>query len=198
MHLVLDNQREAAAETLAEAFRNDPLLQVLAPDPRRRVAVGRWFFRVSIDYGMRWGRVWGADDAAAVSIWLPPGSRWSALRSLRVGMAAFPFRVGPGPMLDVIRVAPALERLHRSVRGPHWYLMAIGTRPSRQGEGLGSALVAAGTSQADLAGLPCYLETSTQSAVDFYVKRGFEVVGQEDLNGHILFGMVRPTASLLI
>jgi len=108
------------------------------------MAVGRWFFQVNVDYGMRWGRVWAADDAAAVSIWLPPGSRWSSLRSLRVGMAAFPFRVGPKPMLDIMRFAPALERLHRSVRGPHWYLMAIGTRPSRQGEGLGSALLTPG------------------------------------------------------
>lgn len=195
MQLLRNHRREAAAETLAEAFQDDPLLQVLAPDPRRRMAVGRWFFRVNVDYGMRWGRVWVADDAAAVSIWLPPGSRWSALRSLRVGMAAFPFQVGLKPMLDIMRTAPALERLHRLVRGPHWYLMTLGTRRSRQGEGLGSVLLTAGTSQADLAGLPCYLETSTRRAVDFYAQRGFEVVGQEDLNGHRCFGMVRPAGS---
>ncbi|MBM3147292.1 MAG: GNAT family N-acetyltransferase [Actinobacteria bacterium] len=192
-HLIDSDQREVAAETLAEAFYNEPLLQVLAPDRRRRMAVGRWFFRVSVDYGMRWGRVWVADGAAAVSIWLPPGSRYSALRSARVGMAAFPFRVGLGPMLDIMRVAPALERLHRSVDGLHWYLMTIGMRPSRQGEGLGSVLVTAGTSQADLAGLPCYLETAAQ--VDFYAKRGFEVVGRDELNVHTFFGMLRPPAS---
>jgi ribosomal protein S18 acetylase RimI-like enzyme len=189
-----DDQREIAAETLAEAFYDDPLLQVLAPDPRRRMAVGRWYFQTSVDYGMRWGRVWVADAAAAVAIWLPPGNRFSALRSLRVGMGAFPLRVGLRPMLSIIRIIPALERLHRLVRGPHWFLMTIGTRPSRQGQGLGSAVLTAGTSQADLAGLPCYLETSTRRAVDFYVKHGFQVAGQEDLNGHIVFGMVRPPA----
>ena len=195
VYLVRDDQREEAAETLAETFYDDPLLQVLAPDARRRMAVGRWYFQTTVDYGMRWGRVWVDADAAAVAIWLPPGSRFSALRSLRVGMGAFPFRVGLRPMLSIVRVIPALERLHRLVRGPHWFLMAIGTRPSKQGEGLGSAVLTAGTSQADLAGLPCYLETSTQRAVDFYVKHGFKVVGQEDLNGHTCFGMVRPPAS---
>jgi ribosomal protein S18 acetylase RimI-like enzyme len=194
-YLVRDDQLEAAAETLAEAFYADPLLQVLAPDPRRRMAVGRWYFQTTVDYGMRWGRAWVADDAAAVAVWLPPGDRFSALRSLRVGMGAFPFRVGLRPMLSIVRVIPALERLHRLVHGPHWFLMAIGTRPSRQGQGLGSAVLTAGTSQADLGGLPCYLETSTQRAVDFYVKHGFQVVGQEDLNGHIVFGMVRPAAT---
>lgn len=193
MELIRDDQRDTAAETLAEAFFDDPLLQVLAPERRRRMTVGRWFFRVNIAYGMRWGRVWVVDDAA-VSIWLPPGSGWSIMRSLRVGMTSFPFRVGLGPTLKVMRGASALERLHGSVQGPHWYLMAIGTRPSRQGEGLGSALLAAGTSQADRAGLPCYLETSTQRDIDFYTKRGFEIVGQDDLGGHIFFGMVRPAA----
>jgi GNAT superfamily N-acetyltransferase len=193
MHPIVDDQREAAAETLAEAFYDDPLLEVLAPDRERRMVVGRWFFRVNVDYGIRWGRVWVADDAAAVAVWLPPGSRYSGLRSMRVGMAAFPFRVGLGPMLRVMRVAPALERLHRSVGGPHWYLMTIGTSPARQGEGLGSALVAAGTEEADLAGLPCYLETATQ--VGFYARRGFEVVGQDTLGAHTFYGMVRPPRS---
>ncbi len=48
-----------------------------------------------------------------------------------------------------------------------------------------------GTTRADGAGLPCYLETGTQSNVDFYEKRGFEVVGQTDFDGHTLTGMVR-------
>jgi hypothetical protein len=49
-----------------------------------------------------------------------------------------------------------------------------------------------GTSRADAAGVPCYLDTGTQSNIDFYTKRGFEVVGQADFDGHTLTGMVRP------
>jgi ribosomal protein S18 acetylase RimI-like enzyme len=193
--LIRADQREAAAATLADAFHDDPLLHILAPDERRRAQVGRWFFGVTVDYGMRWGRVWVAEDVAAVAVWLPPGSTWLARRSLRVGMAAFPLRVGVRPMLRVMRTAPALERLHRSVAEPHWYLMAIGTRASRQGVGLGGALLAAGTSRADADGVPCYLETSTEQNVEFYARRGFEVVGQESLGDHRLYGMVRPSAA---
>jgi ribosomal protein S18 acetylase RimI-like enzyme len=191
--LIRAHQREAAAETLAEAFHDDPLLHILAPDERRRGRVGRWFFQVTVDYGMRWGHVWVTEDVAAVAVWLPPGSTWMARRSLRVGMATFPLRVGVRPMVRVMRAAPALERLHTSVTEPHWYLMAIGTRPSRQGAGLGGALLAAGMSRADADGTPCYLETSTEQNVDFYARRGFEVVGQEQLSGHTLYGMVRPS-----
>ena len=46
--------------------------------------------------------------------------------------------------------------------------------------------------RADASGLPCYLETGTQSNIDFYTKRGFEIVGQAEFDGHKLTGMVRP------
>ena len=80
---------------------------------------------------------------------------------------------------------------HKTVHGPHWYLVTIGTRKARQGQGLGGTLVEVGTSRADAAGVPCYLETATQRNVDFYAKRGFEVVGQAEVEGFTLFGMVR-------
>lgn len=84
------------------------------------------------------------------------------------------------------------EPFHESVGVPHWYLVAVGARSERQGRGLGSELVDVGTSRADAAGAPCYLETGTQSNIDFYTKRGFEIVGQSDYLGHTLTGMVRP------
>ena len=38
--------------------------------------------------------------------------------------------------------------------------------------------------------MPCYLETGTQSNIDFYTKRGFEIVGQTEFLDHTLTGMV--------
>ena len=36
----------------------------------------------------------------------------------------------------------------------------------------------AGASQAEIAGLPCYLETMTESNVEYYARRNFEVVAE--------------------
>lgn len=91
-----------------------------------------------------------------------------------------------------MRALSATEKFHKAVEGPHWYLMAVGTRPTQQGTGLGSALLELGTSQADAAGVPCYLETATESNVAYYSKRGFEVTGQANVLGYTLYGMVRP------
>jgi ribosomal protein S18 acetylase RimI-like enzyme len=187
---------DAAAATLGEAFFDDPLLQIVAPDEATRRRWGPWFMGLPLHYGLRWGEVWGTDDASAVAVWMPPDSGEMGLgRMLRLGLARMPFRLGLSGSKAFMQALSAMEPFHKTVHGPHWYLVAVGTRADRRGQGLGSALVEAGTSRADAAGVPCYLETGTQSNIDFYAKRGFEVIGQTDLDGHTLSGMVRRPVS---
>jgi len=192
MEILRPDQLEAAAKTLAEAFWDDPLMHIVAPNENRRAAFGPWFFSKSIAYGLRWGEASCNDDASAVAIWFPPGNTdVTPGRMLRVGMGALPFRAGISGTVRFMRAISATEKFHKAVEGPHWYLMAIGTSPTRQGTGLGSALLELGTSQADAAGIPRYLETATESNVAYYSKRGFEVTGQANVLGFTLHGMVR-------
>jgi ribosomal protein S18 acetylase RimI-like enzyme len=193
MEVVRSDQVEAAANTLAEAFWDDPLMQIVAPNEKKRAIVAPWFFAKSIAYGLRWGEVSSNDDVSAVAVWFPPGNTEITLgRMLRVGMGALPLRAGISGFVRFMRALSAVEKFHKAVEGPHWYLLAIGTKPDRQGTGLGSALVELGTSQADAAGIPCYLETATESNIAFYSKRGFEVTGEASLFSFTLSGMVRP------
>lgn len=185
-------QADAAAATLCEAFFDDPILQIVAPDEATRRRWGPWFMSLMVQYGLRWGEVWATDDASAVAVWVPPNSGDMGLgRMLRVGLARMPLRLGMTGSRRFMQALSSTEPFHKSVHGPHWYLAAVGTRSDCQGQGLGSALVDIGTSRADVAGVPCYLETGTQTNIDFYTKRGFDVVGQTDFDGHTLTGMVR-------
>jgi ribosomal protein S18 acetylase RimI-like enzyme len=59
---------------------------------------------------------------------------------------------------------------------PHWYLVVLGVRPSHQGHGHGSRLVAAGLHHADRDGTASYLEASDPANVAFYQRFGFAVV----------------------
>lgn len=192
MEALRPDQQRAAALTLAEAFANDPLFEILAPDPDRRTRIGSPMMDVLLAYGMRYGRVWANEDASAVSIWLHPESGPMGMpRLLRVGMWRAPLILGLDGLGRMSKAMSATEGIHKQVHGPHWYLMTLGTRTARQGQGLGSKLIEMGTSQADQAAVPCYLETATDSNIAFYRKRGFEVIGQADCYGHTLTGMVR-------
>lgn len=185
-------QVEAAASTLALAFHDDPLLQILQPDEAKRPAVGRWFLGAFVRYGLPFGQVWANGDASAVAVWLPPGKTdVSTLGMLRVGLGALPLKVGLRGTARIMRGMSVTEPFHKAVDGPHWYLGMVGTRPERQGQGLGQALLAAGTDQADTEGLPCYLETGTEANLAFYSKRGFEVTGEAEAEGVTVWAMVR-------
>jgi ribosomal protein S18 acetylase RimI-like enzyme len=192
MQLLRPDQVAAASETLAEAFWDDPLMHIVAPDEKRRARVGPWFFQKTIQYGMRHGEVWCNDDASAGAVWFPPGKTdLSSIGMMQVGMGALPLRAGVWGAWRFLKAMAATEKLHKAVAGPHWYLLALGTRSSLQGRGLGSALLEIGTSKADAAGVPCYLETGTDENVAFYAKRGFDATGEAEVYGFNVRGMVR-------
>jgi ribosomal protein S18 acetylase RimI-like enzyme len=167
-------QAIAAAATLGAAFLDDPLVRFIAPDLTRRRRAAPWYLGMVVRYGLRWGEVWATNDVSAVAVWLPPDSGEMRLdRMLRLGLARVPFRLGLSGSRRLWQALSATELFHKTVQGSHWYLVAVGIRAERQGQGLGSALVDVGTSRADAAGVPCYLETATQSNIDFYARRGF-------------------------
>ena len=93
-------------------------------------------------------------------------------------MWQMPFRMGLGGALRFYNNRN-IARLHRKPR-QHRYLLALGVRPEQQQGGIGSTLIELGASQAQKAGMPVYLETTTRSNVDFYSKRGFEIVEEFD------------------
>jgi predicted N-acetyltransferase YhbS len=71
-----------------------------------------------------------------------------------------------------------------------WLLDSIAVEPASQGRGLGSALIAAGLTQAAAAGVPAFLSTGTRRNVDVYGRSGFRVVDEADAPGggpHIWF-----------
>jgi ribosomal protein S18 acetylase RimI-like enzyme len=60
---------------------------------------------------------------------------------------------------------------------PHWYLPLIGVDPTRQGRGLGSALLQHALARCDREHAPAYLESSNPANIPLYRRHGFEVIG---------------------
>jgi GNAT superfamily N-acetyltransferase len=187
-----------AVAVLVDAFENDPVYAYVFPDldDRRRSLALLWgaLLRYALIYGVNYT----TPAVAGVASWLPPGSTdVTPWRNLRAGMP-FPRAVakfGAGPrrrMLELLRYTDDVRRRH--IREPYWYLWLLGVAPASQGQGIGGRLLAPALEQADRAGVPCYLETETESNVAFYLKRGFEVSTRKPLadTGVTLWTMIRP------
>jgi GNAT superfamily N-acetyltransferase len=177
---------DGLSRALARAFWDDPVLPWLYPGTKRLEG----FFRgYELKLHLPHGAVYTTDDLAGGAIWAPPNEWRTSAR-------------------DLVRVAPRLlwytgTRLVRSIRTmtaveskhpkePHWYLAALGTDPSHQGKGVGTALMQPILDRCDTDGEPAYLESSKESNIPFYRRFGFEVTGEIQLpNGPMVWPMWR-------
>ena len=69
----------------------------------------------------------------------------------------------------------------RHPKTPHYYLGGLGTDPPWQGRGFGSAVLAPVLELCDRERVPAYLESSKETNVAFYSRRGFEVIDEVTL-----------------
>jgi len=73
------------------------------------------------------------------------------------------------------------EKIHP--KEPHYYLLAIGVDPDRQGHGVGSSLLAPMAERCDREHIGAYLESSKERDVPLYERFGFKVREVVELPG---------------
>jgi GNAT superfamily N-acetyltransferase len=167
------------ARVLAKAFYDDPVTSWMLPDGGSRLtALTRAFAPLTrIHFLPRAGSEVGVRDGTvgAATLWDPPGQRkpsvFEQLITTPSMLWAFRSRV-PASM----RVMELMEKHHPEE--PHWYLMLIGSDPSVRGAGFGHALMRSRLDRCDAEGSPAYLENSNPENESYYLRFGFEIMGE--------------------
>ena len=172
------------ARILARAFDAEPAMRWMLPDNQSRHQRLERFFAGAI----RWlylplggtDVAVGPDGIAASAVWCPPG-RWKlpvwrfVLASPSI-MRALGQRGRAGQ-----QVMTALENHHP--REPHWYLAALGTDPSAQGQGAAGTLLRSRLRLCDEQGEAAYLETADGRNVAIYERFGFRPIHHIEIPG---------------
>ena len=169
------------AETLADAFQDDPALAWIVPDAATRQKMLPGFFAIMVEQSFRHGEVLASEDQGAVSLWYPPGvvkdgvltGLWDNLRLLGLFKTALP---------SGLNVSEAMYARHPSPQ-PHAYLRYVGVARQAQGKGWGGALVRAGVARSAERNLGVLLETATPSNVAIYSRLGFSTLEEWDVPG---------------
>lgn len=192
-----------AVETLASAFRDNPLnIAVVGEPARRRIRANRAGNRASLS------AVHGV--GLCLGIWAPSADQDG--RSVLAGvLVAEPPGVHPLPspavstQLRVLwkqgwRVATAWSEVHfelasRHPREPHWVLDMLGVAPEFQGRGIGTALLQALHERVDAEPAPSYLETDREENVAFYGRASYTVLTEESIVGVPVWRMWREPQS---
>lgn len=157
-----------AASILADAFVEDPVMNWTFGGNSAFKAVFRELAR-----GIYLKRGFGhfAGDSAA-TLWLPAGVRAELpfLNEMRLAYAAIR-ATGFGVVARAKNIAAVMEAAHPEA--PHYYLFAVGVRPSAQGKGLGGCILREGLKRADAERAPAYLENSNPKNTPLYERLGF-------------------------
>jgi GNAT superfamily N-acetyltransferase len=137
------DDRGGAVLTLARAFARDPFIDWLVRRDARRAAALRACFDLAFaDVALPTGCVEVTDDLSGVALWMPPGTARVGLSDLTL-LPALARVVGARRLLGRLAGLHALQRQHP--REPHYYLLALGVDPERQGQGSARRCFAAGS-----------------------------------------------------
>jgi len=191
---LVEAQRGQACATLVHAFRDDPAYTYIFPDVDERLAALRSLWDGVVKYSLLYGETYTTQKGSGVACWLLPGrSEMTLWGTIRVGLPLAIMRLRPQARRRCMTVLTHMDELHKRLKRPHYYLLVLGVDPASQGQGIGSRLIQPVLARADREGVPCYLETQTESNVAFYRRRGFEVASADQLldSGLTVWTMLR-------
>ncbi|MCZ7458049.1 GNAT family N-acetyltransferase [Streptomyces sp. WMMC940] len=164
-----ERDRGTVVRLLDEAFMHDPVSSWVFPDEAHRRRVHGVFLGVFLDIALAEGRVDMTEDGTAAALWLQVPAEAPEEED------DTPARMREIADPDNER-AELVGRLTGAVhpRGrAHEYLLLVAVSPERQGEGLGTALLAPALERCDREGLPAYLEASSARSTRLYERLGF-------------------------
>lgn len=171
---VLPVDADGITSLVAAAMSDGPVARWLQPHPAVRHRASPHYFRIFVDHAARYGDVYATAEGdsgqlTGVALWFP-------FTTAVPPPADYDHRLAEiaGDAYDrVCHLDKALEAEHPVV--PHHYLAFLAVRPSRQGRGIGSALLDRHHERLDTAGLPAYLEANDVRNRDLYLRHGYRV-----------------------
>jgi len=181
---------DTAATILTEAFRTDPFMAYLWPDPERPnlpnpVAV-RAFMETAFDAFIPHGHSYLIDDRAA-ALWSPPG-----IEADKAAVGEIFAEFGDPAIMETATANFAIMHdCHPDE--PHFYLADIGATDAARGQGLGSALIERVLDVCDSDGFHAHLDATSRRSRSLYERHGFETVTELVFApGVFLYPMTRP------
>ncbi|MCS5635444.1 MAG: GNAT family N-acetyltransferase [Myxococcota bacterium] len=195
-------ESSALAETLALAFRDNPMNQAaIRGGPERRLRANRCGIRGTLAAATGRSTILVTPPAetrvgeriAGGLIALPPGA-WPLPPPALLAQIQLALGQGMGTVRRWGKVYRRLAQFHP--REPHWYLLLLGVGPAGQRRGVGSALLETWLREVDRGGASAYLETDRRENVAFYQRAGFEVLEAHEILETPIWRMVRPAGAL--
>jgi GNAT superfamily N-acetyltransferase len=189
-------QVKPAAEMMARAFQDYPLMAYFFPDESERMEMSVFSFQYLIRYGLLYGEVYATSpNLEGAAVWLPSDkTRRTLWRRIRSGLFLGAFREEKKSTKKQRAFGDYVASLHeRRAPSEYRYLQLIGVDPVHQGKGYSSILLESMFARLDKEHMPSFLETHSEKNVAIYQHHDFRVVEESEFpgSGLITWAMLR-------
>lgn len=187
------NEIDEASDLLSKAFINTPFTGKImggqTEKHRKQLQMG---FKMMI--GKKPGTVVVAKDNEKM-VGVMRMVKWpDCQNSTPSGLELLPVLIMASGAAFRLRKSRKIWRMH-DPKKPHWHIDPIGILPERQGQGIGSKLLAYYCEQVDSEKMAAYHETDQPQNVRFYEKFGYKVIKTEPILGITNWFMWRASPS---
>jgi N-acetylglutamate synthase-like GNAT family acetyltransferase len=185
------------SETLVKAFINYPLFTFLSEDIVKRRKILRMLIQLSINYGMKNGKlITISDKVEAVALVLPSNKdKISILDFILCGGLKFLFKAKLRTIKSLAKITDFIISQKKRIMDnkPYLYLEFLGVMPENQNQGLATKLLKQINDICKKNNIPCYLETFTEKNAEFYKRNGFILVEKNKIpyTELIIYSMIR-------
>lgn len=173
-----DEDRELLVRLLDEAFQDDPVSGWVFPGTEYRRTTHHRLMGAFTDIVLAEGRIDVTEDGSACALWMSVPADYHGAGDPADDEGPVQVRQAVDPENERVEMIGRLTAgIHPTGRA-HEYLWMIGVAPSRQGEGLGTALIGSVLDRCDREGVPAYLEASSVRSRLLYERLGFAPAGE--------------------
>src|SRR5215471_1313383 len=125
---------DSLATVLSRALQDAPNFKYVIPDEQARCTILPWFFRaVAVRVCHAYGEIYTTQSIDGGALWISPGHTLIFEQMVRREMLAMPFKLDWAAFRRCVTLGARVEAVrNRLARGPHWYLMAHGMKPSKE------------------------------------------------------------------
>jgi GNAT superfamily N-acetyltransferase len=163
-----DADLSALSQVIAEAFLPLAVCRWLIPDPDARRAAFPGYFGLYAEHAHADGLVQTTPGRAAAALWIPATGPAEPPEDYPGRLAAL-----TGPHLPNFQTFDQALDAHHPAGTFHHHLAILAVCPDRQGQGIGTALLAAHHAVLDEQGIPAYLEASDERTRALYLRHGY-------------------------
>jgi ribosomal protein S18 acetylase RimI-like enzyme len=175
-----------AAQVLARAFMDDPLISFMLPFRPTRFQTLFKFFRAYGEMNIRHKRAYGiGEPLQGVAYWIFPNEKDLSVSIGSMGnLLPLLFTLYPIGMFRARRILDQINIFYKKYASePHFYLDNLGVLKEARGKGLSSELIRPFLEMADAQKVIAYTDTVTPANIPFYQHFGFQLMEEKKVPG---------------